>query len=385
MNTKTFRDSLDTQETNFYLHDETSNALIVLEQLFKQLETRGWSIQLDQETLKNFPSIAQDYFEGRKKDLQFKARKYREGFKIVFFQEVNTSHKRSGYYDYKKLTTMPYLIRCLFHVELDFIKTYVKQCGYSDESKNPKQTAYEKVMHRIKTCWHYEENKADKQPDHNATDKDGKRLRDGQLKYFRDNKGRLQKGTVYHNINNMWWVILNKYQYRNIAAREFFDLDSYENKKRKLVKRSGFHNPKSRIIPEEYMRKEWIAIARKLTKEERVKRANTILAYLYKIDWLTRKFEFYVKPTSRLGLQEIESMVWNVHQVHDKPKVLNAYGDLPMSSSEGGWVKSLREYAVHGKPTITSWFCTDSNGYGEDSYKWVNLREKLWALGMLKN
>ncbi len=34
MTTKTFRDSLDTQETSFYLHDETSHASIVLEQLF---------------------------------------------------------------------------------------------------------------------------------------------------------------------------------------------------------------------------------------------------------------------------------------------------------------------------------------------------------------
>ena len=79
-------------------------------------------------------------------------------------------------------------------------------------------------MFRIKDSCHYKEGKELPEyevSEYNAKDKDGKRLRNGQIKYFRDRRGRLQRGTIYHNINNMWWVVLNKFEFTNVAAFEF--------------------------------------------------------------------------------------------------------------------------------------------------------------------
>jgi len=40
--------------------------------------------------------------------------------------------------------------------------------------------------------------------------------------WFYDWKGRLNKGTAYYNINNMWWVITGKYGYRNMGCHDLY-------------------------------------------------------------------------------------------------------------------------------------------------------------------
>ncbi|MGE7650519.1 hypothetical protein ACQKM1_22490 [Peribacillus frigoritolerans] len=382
--TKSFEDSFDRKDTTFYVRDESPDALKLMKGIFKMMTARGWTVQTDQEVLERYSCLAKDHFEGQKEELKFKAEKYRMGFKIEFFQDVNTVNQNGGRYDFEKFSLMPFLIRCRFLVEIKHIKSYCLAAGYEDHSSGPKkQKAYDKIMGKIKSCWHYKEGKelpSYEFPDYNAKDKDGKQLRNGQLKYFRDHKGRLQKGVIYHNINNMWWTILNEYQYRNIAAFEFFDLDTEENRVRKYVKPSGMHNPKSRIIPTLPTLQKWKDEAKKAGKEERMKKANEVLGYLYSIGWTSRKFEFYLKPSGRLGLQELESRAWGMHKVFEEPEKLALYTrSLPMSSTEASWVKGLREYTVNGKAAINPWFCRDGSG----GYKWPEVRERLWKIGAL--
>lgn len=381
---KRFHDTVSSNGTFLGVRTVSRISHPTLERIFVMMKERGWKILIDQDVLERYPSIANDHFEGQKGDLHFKSSRYPAGFEIEFFQEVNTVNKHGGKYDFNKLKHMPYLIRCSFLVELGHIKQLLLKEGYEDKSQPVFKNAADEVQYRIKCCWHYEENKADKQPDYNATDKDGKRLRDGQLKYFRDTKGRLQKGIIYHNINNMWWVILNKYEFRNIASFYFFDLDTKENKIRKLVKPSGKHNPKSRLLPSEEQLMEWRRKAKQADKGERIIQANKILGYLYSLGWTSRKFQFYLKPTNKVGLQETESKAWGIHKIFEEPKELKLYArTLPMSSTESSWVKGLREYVVYGKPGITHWFCNDRNGEGETAYKWPEVREKLWKIGAL--
>ena len=59
---------------------------------------------------------------------------------------------------------------------------------------------------------------------YNNTDKNKKIIYNGDVKYFRDfSTGRWFKGVVYHNINNMWWVIINNTKRTNISSFELFD------------------------------------------------------------------------------------------------------------------------------------------------------------------
>lgn len=381
---KRFHETVSSKGTFLGVSTSSTISHPTLDRLFSMMKERGWKIQIDQDTLEQFPIIAKNFFQGKKGDLLFKSHRYPTGFELEFYQEINTVNKNGGKHDFNKLKLMPYLIRCRFLVELKYIKEFLSNEGYEDESEPILKYAADEVEHRIKGSWWYEEEKADRQPDYNATDKDGKRLTDGQIKYFRDHKGRLQRGTIYHNINNMWWVIINKFQFRNIASFEFFDLDTAENRIRKFVKPSGKHNPKSRIVPNEEQIKVWSMQAKKADKTERIEKANEILSFLFSLNWTSRKFQFYLKMSGRIGLQETESRAWGIYKKFKNPKELPLYTrTLPMSSTESSWVKGLREYVVHGTPGITKWFCTDHNGEGSTAYKWPEVREKLWKIGAL--
>ena len=81
----------------------------------------------------------------------------------------------------------------------------------------------------------------------NARDRDNKRIENGQVKYFRDRHGRLARGQVYHNINNMWWVVLNETAYNNVACFDLFDPTPEDFEKRRIVR--------DRAKPEEKVRR----------------------------------------------------------------------------------------------------------------------------------
>lgn len=60
---------------------------------------------------------------------------------------------------------------------------------------------------------------------HNSNDANGKKILCGDVKYFYNHYNRrLSVGVVWHNINNMWWVIVNNMLY-NIADFNLFDFD----------------------------------------------------------------------------------------------------------------------------------------------------------------
>lgn len=239
-------------ETNFSVWDTTISTsgkemftFPVLKNIFKMLECRGWEIQTNQRIQKDYgKSFAKNYWEGKKGDLLFKAKRYPAGMKLEFYQEVNIKHRESGYYDSDKLKMMPYLIRCQYQVEVKHIKKLLIEAGFEDTTKPSFKYAIDEVIFRIKDSCHYKEGKELPEYEvsgYNAKDKDGKRLRNGQIKYFRDRRGRLQRGTVYHNINNMWWVVLNKFEYTNMAAFELFDIMPGQLPKKRI---------QSKVIPQ---------------------------------------------------------------------------------------------------------------------------------------
>ncbi|MEH7782724.1 hypothetical protein V7332_04595 [Bacillus thuringiensis] len=371
--------SVNGTRINVWVKAEVSHKTLV--KVFEMMRKRGWKIENDKKVDR---IIRDDFFVGSKGQLLFKAKKYPAGFNIEFYQEVNIINPNGGYYDFDKLKLMPYLIRCSFKVEAKHIKQMLEHDGYKDDSDPVFQTAEDKVMHLVKTSGHYSEGRTDRAPDYNATDKDGKRLRDGQVKYYRDCKGRLMRGTVYYGLNNMWWVVLNKYDYTNLGCYQLFDLDTEENKELKKIKKSGLHNPKSRLTPSGDEIKQWQLEARKSSKEERIKKTNEMLAHLYSIDWLSRKFQFYIKSTKRIGLQEVESNSFGGHKVFDKPQELKLYTkDLPMSNTESWWISNLKDFVISSDPLPSHWFCKDDNGNGSTAYEWPEIRETLWKMGAL--
>lgn len=187
------------------------------------LRSKGFSFGKDREIAKKYPSLAQTHHEGNKGDLKFIASIHPAMIEIEFYQDINFENKCGGKYDFNKLSKMTYLQRLTyFNVRNKIIKMLLKR-GLIDGTKPRSEEAYKQVMNRRAETmeWHPQMYTRPIQ-DYNSKDKDGLHLKDGDVRYFYDYNGILSRGTVYYNINNMWWVVCNKYNYSNKASFDLF-------------------------------------------------------------------------------------------------------------------------------------------------------------------
>lgn len=206
---------------------------VFMHRLINFMISRGWAIEHDKDTHK---IIRQDYWYGRKGDLEFHAHRYPRGFSFEFFQNIIFENRNGGRYDFDKFKKMPYMIKLLYLNETRHMKGFLESIvpGVVDVTDPEYRLAVDKVKDDYVDSWHhpqksmaeFELSDLDGQTckeSYNHTDRDKKVIYNGQVKYFRHRNGRLARGKVYHNINNMWWVILNDYEYTNIAEFYLFD------------------------------------------------------------------------------------------------------------------------------------------------------------------
>ncbi|MCP3778766.1 MULTISPECIES: hypothetical protein [Paenibacillus] len=354
--------------------------------MLDMMRNRGFVIGSDPRIDRDYSILSKDHFAGNKGELLFVGEKYNCGAKLEFYQEINVENPNGGRYDFNKFEKMSYLLQKRFLVEVRYMEQFLLEEGFTCDSKPVLKTSYDKVFHELNSpSRHWS---SENLPDYNALDKDGIRINNGEVKYFRGRKGTLMRGTVYHNINNMWWVIVNKDHYTNLAAFELFNLDTVpENAIRKLIRRSGHNNPKSRFVPTEGQLKDWKRKAKQAGREGRIQFANAILGYLYEIGWVSRKFQLFIKETKRLGLVETEGNPYFLgmrvgEKKYDPPKSIPLYPKpQQMSGTESGWVENLRDYVTYGKPTVSRWFCKDQNGEGGQAHLWPEVRERLLHIG----
>lgn len=255
----------------------------LLNRVFELLRHRGFTIQTDQRIAKQYPSLADTHWEGSKGELLFKAQIYPAGFSIEFYQEVNTKNPNGGFYDFEKFEMMPYLIRCEFLLARKYICKLIESEGYENDANPEFKNALENVMYRIKSCCHYKEGKElpDYEiPSYNAKDRDGKQLRNGQVKYFYDYKGRLMRGTVYHNINNMWWVVLNKFQFSNIGAYQFFDIVPGNFPERRIQNKKMPQRIKANNLREKFIE---LGFSYKKLNEEHINKLRSLLTKEFEV------------------------------------------------------------------------------------------------------
>lgn len=226
----------------------------VFKMIMNFMEKRGFAAGLDKDVDK---LIRKSYYYGKKKELEFKAEKYPRGFKIEFFQNINIENRNGGYYDFHKFKMMPYMIRLLMINEMKHLERFVNSFGITETyGRKEYKLAVDNIKADYVNSCHYAfedmnfslEDFKHNEPDYNCTDRDKKRIENGDIKYFRDYKGRLQRGKVYRNLNSMWWVILNETEYTNKSAFQLFDATEEDFKIRKVVNalKTEKLNPKSK-------------------------------------------------------------------------------------------------------------------------------------------
>ena len=201
-------------------------------QVLNMLAADGFNVQRDPDVDK---IIRKDYYIGKFHDLEFEAKKYPNGFEIGFFQNVVYENPNGGRYDFDKLSKMPYMIRLQYtkfkNKILRLLKSLVPDI-MDDSSLSPKLEEEWIKCRYVESCHHEQKNTdfdlrsldGQTQEPYNGLDRDRKTIRNGEIKYFRGRDGYLYRGRVYHDLNNMWWVITDKYTARRAAAFELFDL-----------------------------------------------------------------------------------------------------------------------------------------------------------------
>ena len=187
--------------------------------------------------------MSKDRWYGRKANLEFKAERYPAGFKLEFFQNIVTVNSNGGFYDFDKYKLMPYLIKLLFRNELRHIKHFLESLGHVDTLAPTLKRAYDQIVQRYIESWHKPQTAPFRLEDlhgttcdhsYNNQDRDKKTIFCGQVKYFRRRDGSLARGIVYHNINNMWWVILSENEFTNVADFHLFDPTEEDYRIRRL-------------------------------------------------------------------------------------------------------------------------------------------------------
>jgi hypothetical protein len=215
----------------------------MLDELIRFMRKRKFSIKHDASVHK---CIRKDHWVGVKGELRFVLHRYPRGFSFKFYQEVVTVNRHGGRYDFDKFKKAPYLIRLSWINETNKMSAFLESLGIENCTGKTYSLAEDKIKAHFVDSWHHPQkdmnfalkdlNGTTCEGTYNNTDRDKKTIYNGEVKYFRDYRGRLCRGIVYHNINNMWWVILNKFNYTNEADFSLFDPADDDFKIRRKVR-----------------------------------------------------------------------------------------------------------------------------------------------------
>lgn len=108
-------------------------------------------------------------------------------------------------------------------IESELVKIY-PQITYREESEltwgRPNLNSVKTNEQKIALIRKYPS--ADLGGDYNRRDKNKKILNNGDIRYFYDYDNKLCRGEIFHNINNMWWVLTTD-NYYNKSSGELFE------------------------------------------------------------------------------------------------------------------------------------------------------------------
>lgn len=216
--------------------DETAMRRVFRSLLARMLR-RGWSIQRDPRTVKNYPSIADWHWSGTKGDLWMQAETRGRTASVEFFQELNVDNPNGGRYDHDKFARMPPSLRGRCVVEMAVVVRRLFEHGYAPGGRRGPSTAVDPdnllrsvlrlaedqphpdILVAFNAGWNFPSGRPRFERDERGwptvgeydrngrnRDRDGVPLRNGETRYFRGRNGRLLRGSVFTNMNEMWSI-----------------------------------------------------------------------------------------------------------------------------------------------------------------------------------
>lgn len=228
----------------------------IWDSIIRFLRKRGWKIGENQSYKKNYTCLSKYHKKGSKGDVALLMEITHNSIKLEFGNNKNLwTGVAQGFWDkgdaFDRYNNLTYLEETA--VKLEILKTRnfcLKWCKL--EKTDEQRESVEYILHKESVNTHihggaksleeialYMEKEYNKeyQSKYHLTDQNKKLIYCGETKYFVDYKSkRVFKGIVYHNINNMWWVLLPCGSKRNIACFNLFDWNPNLCKKRLFPK-----------------------------------------------------------------------------------------------------------------------------------------------------
>lgn len=231
--------------------------------ILTHLKSIGWKIYTKDQYRNGgqYSCLGKNHRAGKKEFCGFKLEVdtdiYPTGMKFEFYQNHNFENPAGGQYDCYKYLNMPYLLKKAFELTTSKIKAVIESdfpgCSVAVETMKKLPVEEYIINHfrknsftkkKINNISEIPSMMSDYDLGLNSIDRDGNKITCGDVKYSYGWTGVLQRGTVYHNINNMWWFYWNDSHVSNIASFDLFDLtDEHITARRKRK-----HNPPREFV-----------------------------------------------------------------------------------------------------------------------------------------
>ena len=195
--------------------------------LIRRMRARGWKVTPDPNTLKNYRCISPNHKLGRKGDLRAHIEISGRQCSVEFWSvSARRENPLGPKYDFDKFERMSYLDRQRFLLERRKICAWLTSIADVTEHEGTQRKdfrlANDFISAQYANSWHSDKTLG--RPictqSRNAKSADGETIEHASTVWFRGRDGRWRRGTAYYNINNMWWVVQNKFEFRNMAAFE---------------------------------------------------------------------------------------------------------------------------------------------------------------------
>lgn len=212
--------------------DPTFRAEIYLP-LLNLLRRRKWKVTADPRVHKCYPSISKDHRVASRGDLRIEISISGRAVQLQFWAETWPIDNPNGRrYDFGKREKMVFLDRVRLELEtrkiLDWLReraTVNVSGGDGRRGAGPGEiTALEYVERSWASSWHSDKTLGRPvcSQTYNAKSGDGDLIEHGATVWTTDRKGRICRGTALYNINNMWWVVTDRYGLQNKGSFEIF-------------------------------------------------------------------------------------------------------------------------------------------------------------------
>lgn len=217
------------------------------------LHAQGFTVSACAETQKRYPSLSRTTRIGRKGDLEYELRLSGRVLELTFFQNLNIENQAGGKYDFHKLSRMSRAMRLQCLAAMTSLARLYLSLGYAlgrrafpPQVKLPLPLAVrnfaesrplENLLDQFNQRWNFDSDwerggrfKRDETGwpvvseygGQGNADRDGKPIRNFDVKYYRDYDGYLMRAQVFTNMGNMWCCDSGAGRHY-VSERELFD------------------------------------------------------------------------------------------------------------------------------------------------------------------